>query len=121
MKSRAAVLIEGPGQWNTVEIDVDEPRDHEVLLRIVTSGICHSDDHHATGDLSTGHFPYCGGHEGAAVVEAVGPGVRGLAVGDHVVTSFIPGCGRCIWCANGQQNLCDMGAALTMGTLPDGT
>jgi len=121
MKSRAAVLFEAPGKWDVVEVDVDEPKDHEVLVRYVSAGLCHSDDHLTKGDVPSAHYPYCGGHEGAGIVEAVGPGVRELQVGDHVVAAFIPGCGRCKWCAAGMQNLCDNGAFMMMGTQLDGT
>jgi NDMA-dependent alcohol dehydrogenase len=120
MKTRAALLMEQPGKWEVVEADLDGPKDHEVLVRMVATGLCHSDDHVAKADGKVPHFPYCGGHEGAGVVEAVGAGVRGLAPGDHIVTSFIPGCGRCRWCANGMQNLCDSGALLSGGAQLDG-
>jgi S-(hydroxymethyl)glutathione dehydrogenase/alcohol dehydrogenase len=110
-----------PGSWDVREVELDEPRDHEVRVRMVASGLCHSDDHFATGDISVGHLPFCGGHEGAGVVEAVGPGVSTVAVGDHIVTSFIPSCGRCRWCAGGQKNLCDNGALMLQGTQLDGT
>jgi NDMA-dependent alcohol dehydrogenase len=62
-----------------------------------------------------------GGHEGAGIVEAVGPGVSRVAVGDHVVCAFIPSCGHCRWCASGQQSICDLGATILEGCLPDGT
>ncbi|HZE65430.1 MAG TPA: NDMA-dependent alcohol dehydrogenase [Sporichthyaceae bacterium] len=119
--SRAAVLFEAPGEWEIVEVTVDEPKEHEVLVRYVTAGLCHSDDHVAKGDVPMAHLPLCGGHEGAGIVEAVGPGVRDLAVGDHIVAAFIPSCGRCTWCAQGMQNLCDNGAFMMMGTQLDGT
>jgi S-(hydroxymethyl)glutathione dehydrogenase/alcohol dehydrogenase len=119
--SRAAVLFEAPGDWEIVELEVDEPREHEVLVRYVTAGLCHSDDHVAKGDVPMAHLPLCGGHEGAGIVEAVGPGVRNLQVGDHVVAAFIPSCGSCRWCASGMQNLCDNGAFMMMGTQLDGT
>ena len=112
MQTRAAVLAEVPGKWEVVDVELDAPREHEVLIRMVASGLCHSDDHFATGDISVGHLPFCGGHEAAGVVEALGPGVRGLQVGDHIVTSFVPGCGRCRWCASGMQALCDLGASM---------
>lgn len=121
MKTKAALLMQQPGSWEVVEADLDDPKDHEVLVRLVASGLCHSDDHVAKAHGQVAHFPYCGGHEGAGIVEAVGPGVRNLAVGDHIVTSFIPGCGRCRWCASGMQNLCDTGALMGMGTMLDGT
>src|SRR4051794_9785849 len=110
MKSRAALLFEVPGKWEVVEVDVDEPRENEVLLRNVAAGLCHSDEHHATGDVGQDRLPNCGGHEGASIVEAVGPGVTLVKPGDHVVTAFIPGCGRCRPCTEGRQNLCDNGA-----------
>ncbi|ALE82187.1 NDMA-dependent alcohol dehydrogenase [Pseudonocardia sp. HH130629-09] len=121
MKSRAALLMEVPGKWEVHEVDIDGPRANEVLLGYAASGLCHSDEHHATGDSATQVLPYCGGHEGAGVVEAVGPGVTTLKVGDHVVTSFLPGCGRCRWCASGMQNLCDLGALIGRGAMLDGT
>ncbi len=121
MKTRAALLLQQPGRWEVVEVDLDDPGDNEVLVRLVASGLCHSDDHVAKADGKIAHFPYCGGHEGAGVVEAVGPGVRSLAPGDHIVTSFIPGCGRCRWCASGMQNLCENGALMMKGTQLDGT
>jgi hypothetical protein len=111
--------MEVPGKWEVVEVDVDEPREREVLLRYAATGLCHSDDHHAIGDSGTQHLPYCGGHEGAGVVEAVGPGVSTLKPGDHA--AFIPGCGRCRWCASGMQNLCDLGALIPAGAMIDGT
>lgn len=121
VKSRAAVLFEAPGEWDIVEVDVDEPRANEVLVRYVSAGLCHSDDHVAKNDVPAAHYPYCGGHEGAGIVEAVGPGVTSLEVGDRVVASFLPPCGRCRWCASGQQNLCDNGAFMMLGTQLDGT
>ncbi len=121
MKTRAALLMAQPGKWEVVDVELDEPQDHEVLVRIVASGLCHSDDHVAKADGIVAHFPYCGGHEGAGVVEAVGSAVASLKPGDHIVTSFIPGCGRCRWCASGKQNLCVTGALMGKGTQLDGT
>jgi NDMA-dependent alcohol dehydrogenase len=66
-------------------------------------------------------YPFAGGHEGAGVVVQVGPNTPGFEIGDHVVLSFLPGCGKCRWCANGQQNLCDLGATLLMGCRADGS
>lgn len=121
MKSKAAVLWEAPGEWDVVEVDVDEPQEHEVLVRWAAAGLCHSEDHVAKGDVQVGHYPFCGGHEGAGVVEAIGPGVIGVEVGDHIVAGFIPVCGRCSWCARGMQNLCDNGRFMLQGTQLDGT
>ena len=110
-----------PNQWEIVELDLDEPRQGELVIKMAASGLCHSDDHHAKGDTSVDMFPFAGGHEGAGVVAEVGPNTPGWEVGDHVVTSYIPGCGRCRWCASGQQNLCDLGQYLLMGCRPDGS
>ncbi len=121
IRTRAALLMEQPGRWEVVEAELDPPGDHEVLVRMVASGLCHSDDHVAKADGRIPYFPYCGGHEGAGVVEGIGPGVRDLRVGDHIVTSFIPGCGRCRFCGRGLQNLCQSGAMLGQGTQTDGS
>lgn len=113
MKTQAAVLWSQPGKWEVTEIVLDPPRDGEVLVRLVATGMCHSDDHVATGDMPARHLPMCGGHEGAGVVEAVGPAVHDLGRGDHVVFSFVSSCGRCKWCATGRQALCNVGPHLT--------
>ncbi len=121
MKTRAAVLRSAPAKWEVVEVELDEPRQGELLLKMVASGLCHSDDHIATGDLPAALYPMAGGHEGAGIVEKVGPHTPGWEVGDHVVTSFLPGCGRCRMCANGQQNLCDAGSGTMRGIRDDGS
>jgi len=119
MRTRAAVLHAAPGTWSVEEIELDAPGPTEALVRMVAVGLCHSDDHFATGD-SGSPKPYLGGHEGAGVVEAIGAEVRGLAVGDHVLTSFIAACGTCVWCARGMGNLCDWGAHVITGDQPSG-
>ena len=121
MKTRGAVLMSSPGEWEIVELDIDEPRQGELLVKLSASGLCHSDDHHAKGDTVVEQFPFAGGHEGAGVVVGVGPNTPGWSEGDHLVMSYIPGCGRCRWCASGQQNLCDMGQWLLVGCRPDGS
>ena len=121
MKTQAAVLFSQPGKWEITEVDLDEPKANEVLVKMAAAGLCHSDDHLATGDMPAMRMPLCGGHEGAGIVEAVGPNVTNVEAGDHVVLQFIPGCGRCRWCASGQQNLCDYGAMMLMGCQLDGT
>ncbi len=118
--TRTAVLFESPGQWEIVDVEVSEPRQDELLIEMAAAGLCHSDDHYAKGD-STAPLPLAGGHEGAGIVRAVGPNTPGWAEGDHVVMSFLPACGRCRWCASGQQNLCDMGRYLRDGTREDGS
>ncbi len=86
---------------------------------MVASGLCHSDEHMRHGDVRPG-FPIIGGHEGAGSVEEVEPGVTRVTPGDPVVSSFIPACGRCRWCATGHSNLCDLGASIQEGCLPGG-
>jgi NDMA-dependent alcohol dehydrogenase len=121
MKSRAAVLHHQPGKWEVIDVDVDGPRQDELLIRMAAAGLCHSDDHIATGDLPFAGLPVAGGHEGAGIVEEVGPNTPGWSKGDHVVMSFLPSCGFCRWCASGMQNLCDAGAGILAGTREDGT
>jgi NDMA-dependent alcohol dehydrogenase len=121
MKTRGAIVREIPGKWEIADIELDEPRQGELRLKMVASGLCHSDDHMTTGDLVPGVLPMAGGHEGAGIVAAVGPHTPGWEVGDHVVMSFLPGCGRCRWCASGMQNLCDAGANVLSGCRADGT
>jgi NDMA-dependent alcohol dehydrogenase len=120
MQTEAAILWEIGGDWSVEPIELDPPKEGEVLVKLAASGMCHSDEHVRTGDLP-GAYPIIGGHEGAGVIEAVGPGVNGLAVGDHVVFGFIPACGQCPQCATGHSNLCDVGATLMMGMQLDGT
>ncbi len=114
MKTRAAILWEIGKDWSVEEIDLDPPKAGEVLVRLVGSGLCHSDEHLVTGDLPFG-LPIIGGHEGAGVVEEVGPEVHWLAPGDQVIFGFIPSCGRCPSCSTGHENLCDLGAYLAGG------
>jgi S-(hydroxymethyl)glutathione dehydrogenase/alcohol dehydrogenase len=120
MESKGAVLFESPGRWQVCDLVVDPPRDREVLVRVVASGLCHSDVHYNFGDHAY-VMPFCGGHEGAGVVEEVGQGVTKVRPGDHVVISFIPSCGYCRYCASGRQNLCQEGAKLQLGPQLDGT
>ncbi len=114
MKTKAAVLWEVNTPWSVEEIELDEPKAGEVLVRMAASGMCHSDEHLFTGDLPF-ELPIIGGHEGAGVVEKVGEGVSWLEPGDHVVFGFIPSCGRCPSCSTGHQNLCDLGQYMALG------
>ncbi|MBL7497971.1 NDMA-dependent alcohol dehydrogenase [Frankia sp. CNm7] len=120
MRTRAGVCWETGAKWSVEEVELDEPKAGEVLVRLAASGLCHSDDHAVTGDMPAG-LPMVGGHEGAGVVEAVGPGVTSVAPGDHVVLTFVPACGRCRWCMSGMANLCDVGAKILGGLPMDGT
>jgi Zn-dependent alcohol dehydrogenase len=78
MKTTAALMWELPGTWQVGEVELDPPKEGEVLVRLAATGLCHSDDHYAKGDIGFGTLPFVGGHEGAGTVEAVGPGVAGL-------------------------------------------
>ncbi|MFM8826855.1 MAG: alcohol dehydrogenase catalytic domain-containing protein, partial [Actinomycetota bacterium] len=121
MKTKAAVLWEVNAPWSIEEIELDPPKAGEVLVKMVASGMCHSDEHLVTGDLPA-NIPVIGGHEGAGIVQEVGPGVTWLQPGDHVIFGFIPSCGKCPSCSNGHQNLCDLGAAMGLGLqIADGT
>src|SRR5699024_185794 len=120
MKTRAAVLS-GIGQpFEIIEFYLDHPRPREVPIKFTAAGPCPSDPTLSDGSLPP-RFPIVGGHEGAGVIEAVGPGVTKVEPGDHVVCSFIPNCGTCRYCSTGRQSLCDMGATILDGHMPDGT
>jgi S-(hydroxymethyl)glutathione dehydrogenase/alcohol dehydrogenase len=119
MKNKAAAYFEGDKDWTIVETDLQAPRAGEVRIKMAAAGLCHSDDHTIKGisvvhDPANGiiQFPTVGGHEGAGVVVEVGAGVTSVEPGDHVITSWIPSCGRCRACVDGMQMLCDLGANL---------
>ena len=122
MKSRAAVAWEA-GQPLSVEmIDVEGPREGEVLVRLVATGVCHTDAFTLSGEDPEGLFPAILGHEGGGVVEEVGPGVSGLAVGDHVIPLYTPECGSCSFCTSGKTNLCQaIRVTQGQGLMPDGS
>ncbi|MGH3677531.1 MAG: NDMA-dependent alcohol dehydrogenase [Mycobacterium sp.] len=120
MKTKAAVLWGLHQKWEVEEIDLDGPRQGEVMVKMTASGMCHSDEHLVTGDLAM-PMPVVGGHEGAGIVVEVGEGVTEVAEGDAVVLSFIPACGRCGPCVRGMSNLCELGMHLLVGPQLDGT
>jgi NDMA-dependent alcohol dehydrogenase len=120
VQTEAAILWGQNQEWSVEAIELDPPKDGEVLVKYAASGMCHSDEHLVTGDMG-GMYPIIGGHEGAGVVLEVGPGVTRVKPGDHVVMGFIPACGHCASCAQGHSNLCDNGAILLMGMQMDGT
>jgi NDMA-dependent alcohol dehydrogenase len=119
MKTRGAIVRQVPGKYEAVDLDLEEPRQGELMVKLTASGMCHTDDHIVTGDMPFGIYPACGGHEGAGVVVQVGPGTPGWREGDHTVFSFLPACGKCRWCAHSMQNLCDRGAGLLNGSRLD--
>lgn len=128
MRCRGAVLHGVGEDWQIEDIELDAPHAGEVLVEMKVAGICHSDDHFTTGDMTptpdlaalmtaTGNppldfFPLLGGHEGAGVVAEVGPEVRSVQPGDPVAMSFMPACGTCRFCVSGTSYLCDNGAML---------
>jgi S-(hydroxymethyl)glutathione dehydrogenase / alcohol dehydrogenase len=122
MKIRAAVLEEFGKPLVVVDVDLAEPKQGEVLVRLEACGVCHTDMYTASGVDPSGYAPTVLGHEGGGVVEAVGPGVSSLKVGDHVVTLFSPQCRECVNCRSGRTNLCmAIREQQNKGYLPDGT
>ncbi len=122
MKSRAAVAWEAGKELEIIEVDLEGPQDGEVLLRNVATGVCHTDAFTLSGDDPEGVFPSILGHEGGAVVEEVGDGVSGLAVGDHVIPLYVPECGQCKFCKSGKTNLCQaVRSTQGRGLMPDET
>ncbi|TQN37991.1 S-(hydroxymethyl)glutathione dehydrogenase/alcohol dehydrogenase [Blastococcus colisei] len=120
VRTRAAVLRRPESEYEIVDLEVLDPGPGEVLVEMAYAGLCHSDEHLRHSNPG-GRYPIVGGHEGSGVVLAVGPGVTAVAPGDHVVTSFLPACGHCRFCAQGRSNLCDKGATIAKGELPTGT
>jgi S-(hydroxymethyl)glutathione dehydrogenase/alcohol dehydrogenase len=122
MEVRAAVLHEARTPLTVETVTLDPPRVGEVLVRVAAAGVCHSDVRLADGDLGDGRWPTVLGHEGAGVVEAVGPDTGGVAAGDRVAFCFVPPCRACGACAAGRFNLCETaGEHAWAGTLLDGT
>ena len=122
MKIKAAVLEEFGRPLDVQELDLDEPKSGEVLVRLTACGVCHTDLYTASGADPSGYAPTVLGHEGAGIVERLGPDVTSVAPGDQVVTLFSPQCRECIHCQSDRTNLClairDMQG---QGLLPDGT
>ncbi len=122
MKIRAALLEEFGRPLVVQEVELQEPRAGEVLVRLAACGVCHTDLYTASGADPSGYAPTVLGHEGAGVVESVGEGVESLVAGDHVVTLFSPQCRECIHCRSPRTNLClAIREQQNKGFLPDGT
>src|SRR2546423_6326704 len=121
MKIRGAILHEPRKRFVVDELTLEDPQPGEVLVRIAAAGVCHSDYHLVSG--ATKHpMPVVAGHEGAGVVESIGPGVTSVHPGDHVILNWTPDCGRCFYCLRGKPNLCDTYTApIWAGTMLDGT
>ncbi|TMO67794.1 S-(hydroxymethyl)glutathione dehydrogenase/class III alcohol dehydrogenase [Pseudoalteromonas aurantia] len=122
IKSKAAIAW-GPGQPLSIEeVDVMMPKAGEVLVKIIASGVCHTDAFTLSGDDPEGVFPAILGHEGAGIVEAIGEGVTSVAIGDHVIPLYTPECGECKFCTSGKTNLCQkIRETQGKGLMPDGT
>ncbi len=122
MKIQAAVAWEPAKPLEVCEIELDAPREGECLVRLAASGVCHTDAYTLSGRDPEGLFPVVLGHEGAGVVEEVGPGVRSLAAGDAVIPLYIPECRQCRYCTSGKTNLCvAIRATQGKGLMPDGS
>ncbi|HUR43618.1 MAG TPA: S-(hydroxymethyl)glutathione dehydrogenase/class III alcohol dehydrogenase, partial [Aestuariivirga sp.] len=122
MKSRAAVAFQAGKPLEIVEVDLEGPKEGEVLVEIKATGICHTDEFTISGADPEGLFPAIMGHEGAGVVLEVGPGVTSLKKGDHVIPLYTPECRECEYCLNPKTNLCQkIRVTQGKGMMPDGT
>lgn len=122
MKSRAAIAFEAGKSIQIEEIDVQGPQAGEVLIRMVATGVCHTDAFTLSGDDPEGLFPAVLGHEGGGIVEEVGASVTSVQPGDHVIPLYTPECGQCKFCLSGKTNLCQaIRATQGKGVMPDGT
>ena len=122
MKTRAAVAFEANKPLEIVEVDLAPPRAGEVLVEIKATGICHTDEFTRSGADPEGLFPAILGHEGAGVVVEIGPGVRSVQPGDHVIPLYTPECRECEYCQNPKTNLCQaIRTTQGQGLMPDGT
>ena len=122
IQSRAAVATAAGEPLSLTTVEVSPPAAGEVLVRIVATGVCHTDAFTLSGDDPEGIFPAILGHEGAGVVEAIGEGVTSVAVGDHVIPLYTPECRECDFCTSGKTNLCQrIRVTQGQGLMPDGT
>ena len=122
MKSRAAVAFEAKKPLEIVEVDLEGPKEGEVLVEVKATGVCHTDEFTLSGADPEGLFPTILGHEGAGVVVEVGPGVKSLKKDDHVIPLYTPECRECEYCLNPKTNLCQkIRSTQGQGLMPDGT
>jgi S-(hydroxymethyl)glutathione dehydrogenase / alcohol dehydrogenase len=122
MKARAAVAWESGAPLTIEEVEVDGPKNGEVLLQVKATGVCHTDAYTLSGKDPEGIFPAIMGHEGGAVVMEVGNGVTSIKRGDHVIPLYIPECGQCKFCKSGRTNLCGaIRITQGKGVMPDGS
>ena len=122
IKSKAMVAWAAGEPLKMEEVDVQLPKAGEVLVRIVATGVCHTDAFTLSGDDPEGIFPSILGHEGGGIVEMVGEGVTSVEVGDHVIPLYTAECGECKFCKSGKTNLCQaVRETQGKGLMPDGT
>ncbi len=122
MKTRAAVAVAAGKPLEIIDVDLDGPKEGEVLVEIKATGVCHTDEFTRSGADPEGLFPAILGHEGAGVVVDVGKGVTGLRQGDHVIPLYTPECRTCEYCTSGKTNLCQaIRETQGQGVMPDGT
>ena len=122
MKTKAAVAFSAGKPLEIVDVDLEGPKSGEVLIELKATGICHTDAFTLSGDDPEGAFPAILGHEGAGVVVEVGPDVKSVQVGDHVIPLYTPECRQCDFCLNPKTNLCQsVRATQGQGLMPDGT
>src|ERR1041384_178453 len=122
MKTRAAVAREKAKPLQIEDIEIQGPKEGEVMVKIKATGVCHTDAFTLSGADPEGIFPVILGHEGAGEVVEVGKGVKSVAVGDHVIPLYTPECGECKFCKSGKTNLCvKIRATQGKGLMPDGT
>ncbi|MCL4103915.1 UNVERIFIED_CONTAM: hypothetical protein GTU68_034777 [Idotea baltica] len=119
MKTMKAVVVNALGEFGTEDVTLDAPKAQELLIKMKATGVCRSDLSVINGTIPM-EFPCVIGHEGAGIVEQVGEGVQGFAVGDHVILSFVPFCGECNDCQQSRPNMCTAGQ-LAGGKMLDGT
>ena len=122
MRTRAAVALEAGKPLEVMEVNLEGPKQGEVLVEIKATGICHTDEFTLSGDDPEGLFPAILGHEGAGVVVEVGAGVKSLKAGDHVIPLYTAECRECEYCLNPKTNLCQaVRSTQGQGVMPDGT
>src|SRR5690606_11731407 len=122
MKTRAAVAVAAGKPLEIMEVDLDGPKEGEVLVEVKATGICHTDEFTLSGADPEGAFPAILGHEGAGVVVDVGTGVRTVKKGDHVIPLYTPECRQCPSCLSRKTNLCTaIRSTQGQGVMPDGT
>ena len=122
METRAAVAHKAGAPLTIETVNLEGPREGEVLVEIKATGVCHTDEFTLSGADPEGIFPAILGHEGAGVVVDIGPGVKSVKKGDHVIPLYTPECRECEYCVSGKTNLCQaIRVTQGQGVMPDGT